>query len=98
MESRERRPHHQTKNAAPFSANPNIMQPNKFTTQQTPRGVIYTFASGHVLEIDANFSTATVEFPHVDGCGPIRGIVRNSGDAFHALKNNQLIPDHCKTW
>jgi hypothetical protein len=74
------------------------MKRNPYTTTQTPTGLIYTFASGHVLEVDATFPTASIEFPHVEGCGPIRGILRNSGDAFHALKNGQPIPDHCKTW
>jgi hypothetical protein len=74
------------------------MKTNPFTTEQTPTGTIYTFASGHVLETDARFSTASVEFPRAEGCGPICGILRNSGDAFHALKNSLPIPDHCKTW
>lgn len=74
------------------------MKGNKFTTEQLTRGTRYTFASGHVLETDADFSTASLTFPHVEGCGPITGIVRNSGDVLDALRRNLPIPSHCKTW
>lgn len=74
------------------------MEYNSFKTTQTATGIIYVFGSGHVIETDANMATATVEFPPVPGCGPIRGIIRNSGDAFDAIRRNKPIPAHCKTW
>jgi hypothetical protein len=70
----------------------------RYTTEQTATGTRYNFGDGTTLETNATDGTGRLTRRGPDGQHAIGLPIRNTGDAYHALRTGRPIPDHCKAY
>jgi hypothetical protein len=84
--------------AARLAAAATLETSTRYTTEQTANGTRYNFGDGTTLETNATDGTGRLTRRGPDGLHPIAFPIRNTGDAYHALRTGRPIPDHCKTY